>query len=140
MALKRMKRYVGLRRCGGTSGADRSLSDGLVPPFAKALGCQTQSYAFGTLSRLTTCSYSGRASSTAGVVGYVENRLPAGGSLNTQDAPPDVQFDWDKKTLGITVDVGHTAKSVGLPRSVTGADRQSKPGFVFLVVEILRRN
>jgi hypothetical protein len=73
--------------CGGSGGAaDRGLSDGLVPPFAKALGCQTQSYAFGTLSRLTTCAYSGRAS-TAAMVRYVENRLPTGGSLHTDPGP-----------------------------------------------------
>jgi hypothetical protein len=160
MALKRMKRHAGLRRalgirvfiagclvavsiasgCGGSGGAaDRKLSDGLVPPFAKALGCQTQSYAFGTLSRLTTCAYSGRAS-TAAIVRYVENRLPTGGSLHTDNGPAPVQDLWDKKRLGITLTVGHTAKSVDLPRSASGADRQSKPGFVFLVVDILRRN
>jgi hypothetical protein len=39
--------------CGGNGGAaDRGLSDGLVPSFAKVLGCRTQSYAFDTLSRL----------------------------------------------------------------------------------------
>jgi len=128
---------AGCTDAGG--GGDRRLSDSVVPSSVDPLGCKTQTFVTGTVSRLTSCSYSGRA--TIGEVeGQVEARPPAHGTVHTDVGQSSTQILWDKRDVGISTTIGPTAASVDLPPYVEAANRRARPGFIFVVVDVVRRN